>query len=263
LNKQEISHNPLIICHGGAGHGAKDQPGVDFAAKVAKEILDEGGTSLEAVLKAVEIMEDDPNLNAGTGGCIRADGSIQLDAIIATSQKKIGAVIAIENCKNPIKVAERLLENPVNILAGRGASEFAVKEGFPLENVIGRKRHDANDTVGALAIDRNGLIAAASSTGGCTGRPAGRVGDTPLWGPGIWCDENIAIIATGIGEHITVEMLSFRVAQQITEFGKSLSDALEWGLNQFDKNINIGLLALNNKGEAIGKSNTKMPWKKF
>ncbi len=263
MSKQFSPIEPVIICHGGAGHGAKDQPGVDAAAKVSKQILNEGGTSIEAVLKAVEIMENDPNLNAGTGGCIRADGSVQLDAIVATSQKKIGAVIAIENCKNPIKVAGKLLENPVNILAGRGASEFAVNEGFPLETVIGRKRKDANDTVGALAIDRNGLIAAASSTGGCTGRPSGRVGDTPLWGPGIWCDENVAIIATGIGENITIEMLSFRVAQQINENGKSLSDALQWGLDLFDKNIEVGLLALNQKGQAIGQSNTKMPWKKL
>ncbi len=263
MSKQEIFCNPVVICHGGAGHSAKDQPGVDFATKIAKEILDKGGTAIEAVSKAVEIMENDPNLNAGTGGCIRADGSVQLDAIIATSQKKIGAVIAIENCKNPIKVAEKLLNDSINILAGRGASEFAVKEGVPFEEVMGRKRQNANDTVGALAIDRSGLIAAASSTGGCTGRPAGRVGDTPLWGPGIWCDEEVAVIATGIGENITLEMLCFRVAQQITEFGKSIPEALDWGLNKFNKSINVGLLALNKKGEAFGKANTKMPWKKY
>ena len=262
MNKKDIFHKPMIICHGGAGHGAKDQPGVDLATKISKEILDQGGSSVEAVLKAVEIMENDPNLNAGTGGCIRDDGSVQLDAIIATSQKKIGAVIAIENCKNPIKVAGRLLDNSVNILAGRGASEFAVSEGFTLEKVVGRIRNNANDTVGALAIDRSGVIAAASSTGGCNGRPAGRVGDTPLWGPGIWCDENIAVIATGIGEQITLEMLCYRVAQKVTENGQSISEALQWGINLFDEKIEVGLLALDINGEAMAKSNTKMPWKK-
>ena len=261
MNKQDFFDKPVIICHGGAGHGAKDQPGVDFATEIGKNILIEGGTSVEAVSKAVEIMENDPNLNAGTGGCIREDGSVQLDAIIATSEKNIGAVIALEGCKNPINIAVRLLNSPINILAGRGASEFAIKEGFPIENVIGRKRKNGNDTVGALAIDKNGLIAAASSTGGCSGRPAGRVGDTPLWGPGIWCDEEVAVIATGIGEIITLEMICFRVAQHIKVHGKTLLESLEWGLEQFDKETEVGLLAIKNNGEALGLSNTKMPWK--
>ncbi|MBJ99590.1 MAG: asparaginase [Euryarchaeota archaeon] len=263
MNKESFFENAMIICHGGAGHGAKDQPGVDVATEAGKKILMGGGTSVDAVLKAVEIMENDPNLNAGTGGCIRADGSVQLDAIIATGDRKMGGVIAIEDCKNPIKVAAKLLNEPINLLAGRGASEFAVREGFLLEQVIGRIRKNANDTVGALAIDKNGLIAAASSTGGCSGRPAGRVGDTPLWGPGIWCEEDIAVIATGIGEEITLEMICYRVAQKVKKSGMNLEDALDWGLSQFEKSIDVGLLIINSKGDALGKSNTKMPWKKL
>ena len=77
--------SPAVVCHGGAGHGAEDQPGVDLAADVAWNILSKGGTSLEAVLAAVVSMEDDSNLNAGTGGRIKLDGSVQLDAAVATS----------------------------------------------------------------------------------------------------------------------------------------------------------------------------------
>ena len=107
------------------------------------------------------------------------------------------------------------------------------------------------------------MIAAASSTGGCSGRPAGRVGDTPLWGPGIWCEEDIAVIATGIGEEITLEMICYRVAQKVKNSGMNIEEALDWGLYQFEKSIDVGLLIINSKGDALGKSNTKMPWKKL
>ena len=101
--------NPMIVCHGGAGHTAKDQPGVDLAADSGWSILTAGGSALDAVLAAVEIMENDPVLNAGTGGRKRADGSVQLDAAVATSDGKLGAIMAIEETPNPVHVAAGLL----------------------------------------------------------------------------------------------------------------------------------------------------------
>ena len=89
--------NPMIVCHGGAGHTAKDQPGVDLAADAGWAVLCAGGSAIDAVLAAVEIMENDPVLNAGTGGRKRADGSVQLDAAIATSDGRLGAIMAIED----------------------------------------------------------------------------------------------------------------------------------------------------------------------
>jgi len=247
---------PMIVCHGGAGHTAKDQPGVDIAADAGWAILSEGGSALDAALAAVEIMENDPVLNAGTGGRKRADGSIQLDAAIATSDGRLGAVMAIEDTPNPIFVAAGLLDEPIHILVGEGARDWADAQGFPKATVIGSDSPSGNDTVGCVAIDADGLMIVASSTGGCTGRPRGRVGDTPLWGPGLWVDENIAVAATGIGEEITIKMLCHRIAVH----PGTLQEKLEYGLSLFDSSIEVGLIGITTQGEGLGLANTGMPW---
>ena len=247
---------PMIVCHGGAGHTAKDQPGVDIAADAGWAILSAGGSALDAVLAAVEIMEDDPVLNAGTGGRKRADGSVQLDAAVATSDGRLGAIMAIEDTPNPIFVAAGLLDEPIHILVGEGARDWADTKGFPKAPVIGSDSPSGNDTVGCVAIDADGLMVVASSTGGCTGRPRGRVGDTPLWGPGFWVDENIAVAATGIGEEITIKMLCHRIAVQ----SGNLQEKLEYGLSLFDSTIEVGLIGITAQGEGLGLANTGMPW---
>ena len=121
--------SPAIVCHGGAGHSAKDQPGVDAAVEAGWDILQSGGTALDATLASVVMMENDPALNAGTGGRIRSDGSVQLDAAVMTSNGQFGAITCIQQTKNPILVAAKLLDENVNILAGTGAREFADKIG--------------------------------------------------------------------------------------------------------------------------------------
>jgi len=247
---------PMVVCHGGAGHTAKDQPGVDAAADAAWTILSAGGSALEAVLAAVEIMEDDPVLNAGTGGRKRADGSVQLDAAVATSDGRLGAIMAIEDTPNPVHVAAGLLDESIHILVGQGARDWADSQGYPKDTVEGSDSPSGNDTVGCVAIDGNGLMAVASSTGGCTGRPRGRVGDTPLWGPGLWIDEEIALAATGIGEEITIKMLCHRVAVQ----AGNLQERLEYGLSLFEPNIEVGLIGITANGEGLGLANTGMPW---
>ncbi|MDP6889033.1 MAG: isoaspartyl peptidase/L-asparaginase [Candidatus Thalassarchaeaceae archaeon] len=248
--------NPMIVCHGGAGHTAKDQPGVDLAADAGWAVLCAGGSAIDAVLAAVEIMENDPVLNAGTGGRKRADGSVQLDAAIATSDGRLGAIMAIEDTPNPIHVAAGLLDESIHILAGSGARDWADVKGFPKSTVEGSDAPTGNDTVGCVAIDANGLLAVASSTGGCTGRPRGRIGDTPLWGPGLWVDDNIAIAATGIGEEITIKMLCHKVAIQ----QGSLKEKLEYGLSLFEPSIEVGMIALTANGDGLGLANTGMPW---
>ncbi len=247
---------PMIVCHGGAGHTAKDQPGVDLAADAGWAILSEGGSALDAVLAAVEIMENDPVLNAGTGGRKRADGSVQLDAAVATSDGRLGSIMAIEDTPNPIFVAAGLLDEPIHILVGEGARDWADNHGYPKANVEGSDSPSGNDTVGSVAIDSNGLMAVATSTGGCTGRPRGRVGDTPLWGPGLWVDDNIAIAATGIGEDITIKMLCHRVAIQ----QGTLKEKLEYGLSLFEPSIEVGMIAITANGECLGLANTRMPY---
>ena len=167
--------------------------------------------------------------------------------------------MAIENFKNPILVAAKLLEEPIHILVGDGAEQYANKCGFPSSVVKGSTRHSETDTVGAIAQDKNGMMAVASSSGGCSGRPRGRVGDTPLWGPGLWCDDSVCIAATGIGESITLEMLCYRVAEH-RNAGNDLKNSLNWGLSLFDESIEVGLIGMELSGEAIAVSNTKMPW---
>jgi isoaspartyl peptidase/L-asparaginase-like protein (Ntn-hydrolase superfamily) len=215
---------PAIVCHGGAGHTAKDQPGVDLAVEAGWQILSAGGGALEAALAAIVVMEDDPVLNAGTGGRMRADGSVQLDAAVATSDGRFGAVACLEETPNPIHVAAALLDDQVNLLAGRGAREFADSLGVPRDVVSGSSLPTGNDTVGAVVRDSSGLIVVASSTGGCTGRPAGRVGDTPLPGAGLWCNENIGVAATGIGEAITLKMSCVRIADARTRGREGLGE---------------------------------------
>lgn len=247
---------PLLVCHGGAGHGAKDQPGVDAAADAGWAVLSEGGSALDAVLAAVVVMEDDPRLNAGTGGRMRADGSVQLDAAVATSEGRLGCIMAIENTPNPVHVAAALLDEDIHILSGDGARTWADARGFPQASVAGSARPGDTDTVGAVAIDAAGRMAVASSTGGCTGRPRGRIGDTPLWGPGLWVDDHICLAATGIGEEITLKMLCHRVAL----FEGDLHSRLQQGLDLFAPEIEIGLIGLTADGEGMGLANTGMPW---
>ena len=254
-----ISSAPSVICHGGAGHKQRDQPSVASACRAAQEILEAGGSALDAVLKAITMMEDDPNPNAGTGGRIREDGSVQLDAAIMTSDGRFGAVVCIEETKNPVLVAATILDLEINMLAGRGAREHADRVGFARDNVQGSNRPPANDTVGAVARDSSGLIVVASSTGGCIGRPSGRVGDTPLIGAGLWCDKNIGIAATGIGEAITLKVPCVRVADRFAQSQK-LQDELDWGINMFDPSIEVGLIALSSEGPGLASTNTTMPW---
>ncbi|MDP6326321.1 MAG: isoaspartyl peptidase/L-asparaginase [Candidatus Thalassarchaeaceae archaeon] len=250
---------PAIVCHGGAGHGAKDQPAVDVATSHGWDVLHQGGSALDAAIAAVVIMENDPSLNAGTGGRIRADGSVQLDAAVMTSDGRFGAVTCIEHTKNPVLVAAKLLDEQINMLAGRGAREFADSLNVPRDEVLGSPKPTGNDTVGAIVRDQSGLIVVASSTGGCTGRPAGRIGDTPLIGAGLWCDESVGVSATGIGEAITLKMSCIRIADRISSGGE-LSDTLQWAVEKFDSDVEVGFIGLAPQGEGVGLANTNMPW---
>jgi isoaspartyl peptidase/L-asparaginase-like protein (Ntn-hydrolase superfamily) len=233
---------------------------VDLACEAAWDVLTSGGTALQAVLDAVMIMEDDPRLNAGTGGRVRDDGSVQLDAAVATSDGRLGMVMVIEETPNPVLVAAELLDEPYHALAGEGARTWADSKGIERTPVVGSPRPVATDTVGAIARDRSGALAVASSTGGCTGRPAGRVGDTPMWGSGLWCDANIVVAATGIGESIIEELLAYRVAAEHQRNGGDLGAALDWGINQFSPEIQVGLISLDAAGGGRGLANTGMPW---
>jgi isoaspartyl peptidase/L-asparaginase-like protein (Ntn-hydrolase superfamily) len=159
-----------------------------------------------------------------------------------------------------VLVAKELLDEPSHALAGEGARTWADSKGIERSPVVGSPRPVASDTVGAIARDRSGALAVASSTGGCTGRPAGRVGDTPMWGSGLWCDANIGVAATGIGESIIEKLISYRVAAEHQRNGGDLSAALKWGIDQFSPDIQVGLISLDAAGASQVLANTGMPW---
>ena len=245
-----------IICHGGAGHTPKVQDGVDKAAEEGWEILKETDNALLAATAATIVMEDDFRFNAGTGSCLRDDGRVQNDAAVATSDGRIGSITNLQDFKNPVLVARELLDEFVTMLAGEGAIKFALEKGFKRTKVEGSEKSWTGDTVGAVAQSSNGDIAVASSTGGVSGRPVGRVGDTPLWGSGFYCDKNIGILATGVGEAITEQLMCYRVYQ----YSLNLEEAMNWGVKLLPKDIGVGIIGINGNGQIYGTSNTTMPF---
>jgi len=274
---------PAIVVHGGAGAGPERLPNLQPAIEAARRVFEAGGNAIEAAVEACVILEDDPVFNAGTGSVLRNDGSVLTDASLHVSDGRLGFVAVMENTPNPIRICVDLLDEELNGLAGAGARAWADERGHTNAPVIGRPPKgnqgdlgelgaplsstddSATDTVGAIARDSNGLIAAATSTGGTSHRPPGRVGDVPLPGCGFWADEGLAVAATGVGEAITRALLSYRVHERIVASGKRSPDALtaamNWGIDSLiapDKQV--GIIALGPEGEGAGVANTDMPW---
>jgi|TARA_B100000586_G_scaffold3570_1_gene2415 beta-aspartyl-peptidase (threonine type) len=253
---------PAAVAHGGAGAGPHRLPNIEVAVSRARGILEAGGSAVKAAVEACVILEDDPVFNAGTGAVFRTDGSVSLDASIQTSDGRMGFVIAMSDTPNPIMVAADLLDEGINGLAGDGARSWADDRGFEKSTVEGRPPHDeVSDTVGVVTRDATGAIACATSTGGCSNRPPGRVGDVPLPGCGYWVQEGVGVGATGIGEAITRSLLSYRVADRIIG-GSRLGDGMQWALDEIvEDGAEVGIIALGSDGEGLGLSNRpNMPW---
>jgi beta-aspartyl-peptidase (threonine type) len=232
-----------VLVHGGAGDLRPDRvddhiAGCRQAAAGAAEVLRAGGSALDAVQRAVSVLESNPSFNAGTGACLNADGLIELDAaIMEGSGLRVGAVCALPPFLSPIAVARAVLEEGRHVLyAGEGAARFAREHGFvpvsseSMTTEAARARWVAaragqvgegwaGGTVGAVARDATGTVAAATSTGGLVNKRVGRVGDSPLPGAGTYADgQGGACSATGAGEAIIRVVLA-----------KSTSDALRAG----------------------------------
>jgi beta-aspartyl-peptidase (threonine type) len=216
-----------VLVHGGAGEVSGDRAdqqvaGCRVAASVAAEVLRKGGSALDAVERAVTLLEDDPNFNAGTGACLNAEGLIELDAaIMEGSRLRAGGVCALPPFRHPIAIARAILDDGRHVLyAAEGAARFAVEHRFErvtsedMTTPPARARWSAArglplrdggslGTVGAVARDTKGTVAAATSTGGMANKHVGRVGDSPLLGAGTYADDEAgACSATGFGEAI-------------------------------------------------------------
>ena len=229
-----------IIVHGGAGDAAEQRldeqiEGCRRAASAAKQILEAGGSALDAVETAVCMLEDDPRFNAATGGALTCDGTLELDAsIMEGTQLRAGAVCALPPFKNPIKIARAVLDEGRHVLyACHGALAFARGHGFapadPSSMITDEARAQLArvlserpvavwpaGTVGAVARDKYGHLAAATSTGGIAGKRLGRIGDSPLIGCGTYADDALAAAsATGQGEGIIRAGLTARVTEAL------------------------------------------------
>ena len=252
-----------VVAHGGAGSGPARQTNLQVAVDLASKLLLSGASAVEAAVEACVILEDDPVFNAGTGGVFRIDGSVLLDASIQTSDGRIGFVIAMKETPNPIRVAADLLDHNINGLTGDGARSWADDKGHLRRHVDGRPPTEGDgDTVGLIVRDSSGFMACATSTGGCSHRPPGRVGDVPLPGSGFWVNERMAVAATGEGEDITRALLSYRVVEMAeSDSCPSLNHAMNWCLeNLIPTKASVGLIAIGTEGPGEGLANTDMPW---
>jgi len=221
-----------IVVHGGAGGSISDseraermRAGAAAAVEAGHSVLASGGTALDAVEAAVVVLEDDQEFNAGRGAALTEYGRVELDAsIMDGATRAAGAVAAVRGVRNPVRAARAVLADGRHVLlVGEPATEFAATAGLNFENetwfVTERERialaqsaaAGARGTVGAVARDSAGRLAAATSTGGVSGQRLGRVGDSPLIGAGTWADETVAVSCTGHGESIIRTALAHEV----------------------------------------------------
>ncbi|HZZ40698.1 MAG TPA: isoaspartyl peptidase/L-asparaginase [Acidobacteriaceae bacterium] len=233
-----MNRSPILLVHGGAWDIPADlldahEQGVFDALQEGWRILERGGSALDAVQAAVTAMENDPAFDAGRGSFLTRDGRVQLDALMMDGATlRAGGVACVERLRNPIQAARLVLEKSPHVyFVGAGAEAFALSHGMPLidnaELVIDRERRrlaeaqtreqsgvpdrtfsghppqDSHDTVGAVALDSDGRLAAATSTGGTLNKDPGRVGDSSLIGCGCYADNaSAAASLTGWGEPI-------------------------------------------------------------
>jgi len=261
--KAHKKHNqPLaIIAHGGAWEIPGDMQeaaleGCSQAAAVGWDVLADGGTALEAVEATVRILEDDPTFDAGRGAVLNAAGEIELDAIVMDGRTlNLGAAVAVQHVRHPVTLARLIMDTSEHaVLAADGAELFARSHGLAccpswelvVEREVERWREfaagspDANglfdkkvvpsgpcDTVGAVALDGEGNLAVATSTGGTPHKHPGRVGDSPLVGSGAYADNRTgAVSATGDGEHLMRIVIS-KTACDFLERGMTAQEAAE------------------------------------
>jgi beta-aspartyl-peptidase (threonine type) len=221
---------PILILHGGAGSYAPElgkprRHGLQYAAARGWQILLRGGSALEAVVAAVVEMEDNPVFNAGKGSCLNREGEIEMDAAVMDGTTlAAGAVGAVKSVKNPVLLAQAILQEGKHVLlAAEGAERFARAVGLPTatrEDLLVERQQkrwqEAQGTVGAVALDRHSHLAAATSTGGVLDKHPGRIGDSAVIGAGTYADDTLgAASATGDGEAIMRAALTHTAVEQL------------------------------------------------
>ncbi len=286
LNSEE---NFGIVVHGGAGvmSGLSEETRSQINAKIKESvseaflILENGGSSIDAVEKAVTILEDSPLFNAGRGSVYSSDEVQEMDASIMDGKKRLaGAVASVSKVKNPIKLARKVAEETDHVLlVGDGAEAFAKNAGIEIvdssyfyhEERLQRvrnlkknvskfhKKSDKIGTVGAVALDKMGNISAATSTGGMTNKMPGRVGDSPIIGSGTWAQNGVCgVSSTGHGEYFIKYQVAREVCTRMEYLNQSLSKSSISIINELaDIGGSGGLIAIDSKGNISTPFNTK------
>lgn len=266
----QSSHWALAI-HGGAGAAPRDLPESELAPtrqalraalEAGADVLSAGGGSLDAVHSAVRILENCGVLNAGRGAVLNHEGFAELDACVMDGNgRRVGAVAGVRHIANPIDLARRVMDHGRHVmLAGPGAEQFASEQGFALMPasyfVTERRRRQleaalgAAGTVGAVARDARGNLAAATSTGGLTNKLYGRVGDSPIVGAGTFAENGLcAISATGDGEFFIRYTVAGEVGARMRYQGKDI-EAAAWEVIAHLKSVggNGGLIGIDAAG---------------
>jgi len=258
--------------NGDPDHHEKAREGLGSALDAGAAILVKGGSALDAAEASVRVLEDDPCFNAGRGSVLTSEGVIELDAAIMDGRdRRAGAVAGLRTTRTPISLARRLMEEgPHVFLSGKGADQFARDAGLEqVENdwfVTSERRRQLDEllesggfdadvkygTVGAVAVDTEGHVAAATSTGGLTAKRWGRIGDSPLIGAGTYADDRAAAIsATGSGEYFIRAVAAHQLAERVRLGGESLQAALDGVLADIGELGGTGgLIAVAPDGEA-------------
>jgi L-asparaginase / beta-aspartyl-peptidase len=282
-----------LAIHGGAGAAPRDRSNRGHEAQflealaraldAGEQVLRRDGSALDAVEASVIALEDDPLFNAGRGAVLNSEGTVELDAaIMSGTDLRAGAVTGLRSIRNPIALARRVLErSPHVFLAGAGAERFAEEQGFPrvandyfvtahrsrqLQALQAAADPAANarlddpplGTVGAVARDTRGVLAAATSTGGMAGKHPGRVGDSPVIGAGTYADNrSCAVSTTGHGEWFLRTVQAYDLAARMTYGGQTLDSAAGAAIARLTAlQAHGGLIAVDAAGRIVMPFNT-------
>ena len=272
-NEQPIIKNkPIIISTWNHGIAAN---------KAAWEKLESGGSALDAVEAGVRVTESDAsNRSVGLGGLPDRDGNVTLDACIMNHESECGAVAYLQNIENPISVARKVMEDtPHVMMVGTGAFEFAIEKGFEKKDLLtpeaketwlkwkeseDLKKPEINsenhDTIGLLAMDKDGNLSGACTTSGWAYKLPGRVGDSPIIGAGLFVDNEIgAACATGMGEAV-IRIAGSHTVVELMRYGHSPEEACKLAVERIRKKhkditgLQVGFIAMNKNGEVGGYS---------
>ena len=297
-NSDEKGAEYAMVIHGGAGTILKKNmttemydayyTALDTALMIGEKILKEGGSSLDAIEKTIHYMEDSPLFNSGRGAVFTNAGTNELDAsVMLGNNRNAGAIGGVTNVKHPISGAIAVMEKSDHVMmVGKGAEEFCKMQGLEivdpsyfrterrwnsLQKILEKEKEKDTGylkenpdykygTVGAVALDKNGNIAAGTSTGGMTNKKFNRIGDSPIIGAGTFADNNTCgVSCTGHGEYFIRYAVAHDVAARMEYKGESVNEAAEYVVNEklVQAKGSGGLIALDAKGNISMPFNTE------